>query len=187
MTTAVGPSSRAQIRRRAGDRSVGLAACEVANTTALGHPATVNETPASPSSPRDALAVTASVRIPRDQLEYRHTTAGGPGGQHANRNRTRVEIVFDVGASTTLSDTQKQRIIGKLGPRVTAVGADARSQTRNREQAEQRLAEQLRAALHVPRSRRATKPTAGSRRRRLEHKKQRSDVKRSRQRPSRDD
>lgn len=141
----------------------------------------------STSRPADGLAVTRSVTLPRDELEYRYSAAGGPGGQHANRNRTRVAVVFDVEASGALTDAQRQRVIGKVGSRLTAVAADARSQTRNRELAEQRLVEQLRAALSVPKSRRATAPTKGSQRRRLQHKRLRSDLKKGRRRPSRDD
>ena len=86
-------------------------------------------------------------------------------------------------ASSVLSEAQKARISAKLGPRVTAVAQDARSQARNRDLALQRLAQRLRDALHVPRPRTKTKPTAGSKRRRLDDKRRRSQTKEGRRRP----
>jgi ribosome-associated protein len=92
--------------------------------------------------------------------------------------------VFDVHASNALTEEQKRRIAARCGPRVTAVAQDARSQARNRELALQRLEERLTTALHVPRSRRPTKPTKASRERRLESKKRASQRKQARRRPS---
>ncbi len=135
----------------------------------------------------DRLAVTDSVRIPRHELDVRFSPSGGPGGQHANKAATRAELTFDVEASAAFDDAQRERVLAKLGPSVRVVVDDERSQLRNRELAEQRLADRLRAALHVPRRRRATKPTAGSQRRRLDAKQRRSDLKRSRRPPSPDD
>jgi ribosome-associated protein len=100
---------------------------------------------------------------------------------------SRVEAVFDVEASGALTDEQKRRVIDRLGPRVTAVAQDARSQTRNRELALERLRQRLSDALVPPRRRRATRPTAGSVRERLESKRQQSARKRDRRRPSADD
>ncbi len=92
-------------------------------------------------------------------------------------------MVFDVEASEHLSAAEKARVKAKLGPRVTAIAQDARSQARNRTLAFERLRERLERALHVPRPRRATKPTAGSRRRRIEAKKRQGERKRDRRRP----
>ncbi len=100
---------------------------------------------------------------------------------------SRVEATFDVEASRALDDEQKRRIAARLGPVVRAVAQDTRSQTRNRDLALERLAGRLESALHVPRKRRAGRPTAASRRRRLEGKQRRSDVKRARRRPTADD
>ncbi len=122
-----------------------------------------------------------------DEVELRTSRSSGPGGQHANVTASRVEAVFDVTASVALSDSQKARIAGRLGPRVTASAQDTRSQLRNRELALERLADRLSAALEIPRPRRATRPTTASKRRRLEGKKRRSDVKRARRRPGGDD
>lgn len=136
---------------------------------------------------RDTLRVTASVRIPIDEIGVRFETSGGAGGQHANRAHTRVELSFDVAASTALGDAQRQRIIAKAGPVVRAHAADSRSQTRNRELALERLATKLAAALHVDPVRRPTRPTKGSVRRRLDTKRQAGERKAMRRRPSIDD
>ncbi len=131
--------------------------------------------------------VTDSVRIPRHELVTAFSVSGGPGGQHANKTATRVEVVFDVQASSALSETQRARVLAKLGPVVRVVADDERSQLRNRSLAEERLVAKLRDALHVPRSRRATRPTRGAQQRRVEAKKQRSETKRYRRPPSPDD
>ncbi|MGI9646300.1 MAG: alternative ribosome rescue aminoacyl-tRNA hydrolase ArfB [Ilumatobacteraceae bacterium] len=135
----------------------------------------------------DRLVVTDSVRIPRHELNVRFSPSGGPGGQHANKAATRAELTFDVTTSAALDDAERERVIAKLGPSVRVVVDDERSQLRNRELAEQRLADRLRTALHVPRRRRATKPTKGSQRRRLDAKQRRSNLKRSRRPPSETD
>jgi ribosome-associated protein len=116
------------------------------------------------------------------EIEIRASRSSGPGGQHANVTASRIEAVFDVRESSVLSDAQKARIAAKVGPRVTAVAQDARSQARNRELALQRLASRLAEALHVPRPRTKTRPTAGSKRRRLEDKRRRSQTKQARRR-----
>jgi ribosome-associated protein len=130
------------------------------------------------------LRVARGVEIPLEEVELRASRSSGPGGQHANVTASRIEAVFDVHASKALSDEQKRRVAARCGPRVTAVAQDARSQSRNRELALQRLQERLSNALHVPRSRRPTRPTKASRERRLESKKRASDRKQARRRPS---
>ena len=134
--------------------------------------------------PEDALHPTRSVRIPLDELTIRASRSSGPGGQHANVTASRIEVTFDVAASESLTEEQKRRVISRSGPVVRAIAQDARSQTRNRELALRRLEERLGKALHVQRTRKATKPTKGSRERRLEAKSQRGSVKRDRRRPS---
>jgi ribosome-associated protein len=96
---------------------------------------------------------------------------------------SRVEAVFDVRASRTLSAAQRERLLERLGPRVTAVAQDARSQSRNRDLALDRLARKLAEGLTVPRTRRATAPTAASRERRLADKRAASARKRERRPP----
>jgi ribosome-associated protein len=132
----------------------------------------------------DAIRVTGSLALPRGEVELRFSRSSGPGGQHAQRNETRVEAVFDVDASATLSEAQKTRVRERLGPVVRAVAQDERSQSRNRELALERLAEQLREALKVRRPRRPTKPTSASRERRLDEKRRRGEAKRLRQPPA---
>jgi ribosome-associated protein len=137
--------------------------------------------------PEDALHPTRSVRIPLDEVVLRASRSSGPGGQHANVTASRIEATFDVAASEALSEEQKRRVINRCGPVVRAVAQDARSQARNRDLALGRLEERLANALHVPRARRATKPTKASRHRRLESKAKRGAVKRDRRRPAGED
>lgn len=128
------------------------------------------------------LRVTPNVTIPDDEIVVRASRSSGPGGQHANVTASRIEASFDVAASRALSDEQKRRVAAKCGPRVVAVAQDARSQARNRELALERLARRLAYGLHVPRPRRPTKPTAGSKRRRLEAKRRTGEKKAGRRR-----
>jgi ribosome-associated protein len=128
----------------------------------------------------EPLKITRALDLPLGEVELRTSRSSGPGGQHANKTETRVEALFDVEASETLSDAQKRRLVAKLGPVVRAVAQDERSQWRNRELALERLAESIRAALRRPRPRRPTKPTKASKERRLESKKRRSQTKRLR-------
>jgi ribosome-associated protein len=135
----------------------------------------------------DRLDIRPGVAIPLTEVELRTSRSSGPGGQHANVTASRVEAVFDVHASEALDDAQKARIAARLGPRVTAAAQDTRSQLRNRELALERLANRLGTALEVRRPRRATRPTAAAKRRRVEAKKRRGDVKRARRRPATED
>ena len=134
----------------------------------------------------DVLPIRPGLAIPLTEVELRTSRSSGPGGQHANVTASRVEAVFDVAASSTLSDAQRARISARLGPRVTASAQDTRSQMRNRELALQRLAERLAGALEVRRPRTATRPTTAAKRRRVEAKKRRGDIKRARRRPEAD-
>ncbi|MGI8594613.1 MAG: alternative ribosome rescue aminoacyl-tRNA hydrolase ArfB [Solirubrobacteraceae bacterium] len=132
----------------------------------------------------DQLAITRHTAIPLAEVELRASRSSGPGGQHANVTASRMEAVFDVSASSTLSDSQKRRIVERLGARVTATAQDHRSQARNRELALERLRTKLASALAVRRPRRATKPSAGSRERRRRAKEHQAERKRDRRRPS---
>jgi ribosome-associated protein len=133
--------------------------------------------------PRESIQVTSRLAIPLEEVELRYSRSSGPGGQHAQKTETRVEAVFDVAGSATLSEAQKKRLTARAGPVVRAVAQDERSQSRNRELALERLGEAIRAGVRVPRKRKPTRPTAASRERRLEGKKRRASVKRMRQRP----
>ena len=128
----------------------------------------------------EELPIRAGLSIPLTEIELRTSRSSGPGGQHANVTASRVEAVFDVAASGALNDAQKERVTARLGSRVTASAQDTRSQLRNRELALERLAARLAHALEVRRPRTATRPTKASRRRRLDSKKRRGDVKRDR-------
>jgi ribosome-associated protein len=132
---------------------------------------------------RESIRVTRSVSVPLSEFELRFSRSSGPGGQHAQKSETRVEALFDVEASSALSDRQKQRVLRKAGPVLRAIAQDERSQARNRELAIGRVAEALRQALHVERRRVATRPSASSVRRRLERKRRRGEVKRLRRPP----
>jgi ribosome-associated protein len=150
----------------------------------------VEETWRTPSMSRrmhameaESIRVTRSLSIPLTEVELRVSRSSGPGGQHANTAETRVEAVFDVAASATLSDRQKRRVTERAGAVVRAVAQDERSQARNRELALERLAARLTAALRVERRRVPTRPTAASRERRLQEKRQRARVKRTRKQP----
>ena len=129
------------------------------------------------------LQLGRDVEIPLSEVDLRTSRSSGPGGQHANVTASRVEAVFDVDASRSLTEQQKQRITARLGPVVRATAQDTRSQTRNRELALQRLRTRLAAALVVQRPRRPTKPTAAARRKRLDSKRRRSERKQARRRP----
>jgi ribosome-associated protein len=133
------------------------------------------------------MSIRADVKLPLREIALRTSRSSGPGGQHANVTASRVEAIFDVEASSALSEAQKRRVIARLGPRVTAVAQDARSQTRNRDLALERLRERLSEALVPPRPRHATRPTLESVRRRLESKRRQAARKRQRERPSPDD
>ena len=133
------------------------------------------------------LPVTRDVAIPLDEVLVRTSRSSGPGGQHANVTASRVEAVFDVEASSALTEEQKRRVMARLGPRVTATAQDSRSQARNREISLERLAARLASALAVPKHRRPTRPTAASRRQRLEAKRRQAARKQARRPPGPDE
>ncbi len=131
--------------------------------------------------------MTAGWEIPEAEIVFRFVASGGPGGQHANRSNTKVDATFSVAESPSMPEGLRQRVMKKLGDTVRATVDDERSQLRNREIAIARLRGRVAAAGKIERPRRATKPTRGSKRRRVEEKRRRSDVKRGRQKPGRDD
>jgi ribosome-associated protein len=134
----------------------------------------------------EMLRIDERLSIPLAEIELRTSRSSGPGGQHANVTASRVEAVFDVEASRTLDERQRDRLLGRAGPSVTAVAQDARGQARNRELALQRLAGKIAAGLATPVRRRPTRPTRASRERRLEEKRRSGERKRGRHRPERD-
>jgi ribosome-associated protein len=133
-----------------------------------------------------SLFIRARVTIPADEVAMRVTTSGGPGGQHANRSLTRVVATFDVRASLVLSDADRELLVKKIGPVVRTSASRFRSQGQNRSAALEQLAEKIGVALTRAPPRRATKPTKGSKVRRVDDKKARSRVKEQRRRPTED-
>lgn len=133
------------------------------------------------------LVVTSDLSIPESELTERFSRSSGPGGQHVNTTDTRVELSWHIGASEALTDTQRQRLLARLRPRLvqsvlTISASEFRSQTANRRAARERLAALVREAIAPPPpARRATKPTRGSKERRLAAKKQRGELKRGRE------
>jgi ribosome-associated protein len=132
------------------------------------------------------LAVTDDLYLPRAELTFRASRSGGPGGQHVNTSSTRVELVWNVTASPTLTEPQRARIAERLANRINSEGelllaeSGSRSQAQNKEAVVERLVELLRDALHIPKARRKTRPPRAAHERRLESKKRRSETKRMR-------
>ena len=132
------------------------------------------------------LRVTSLVSIPRSELEYRASRAGGAGGQHVNTSSTRIELLWDLPRSTAVTEDERRRLRVKLASRldsggmVRVVASERRSQARNRQAADERLVGLVKHALAVPKKRRPTKPTRSSKEKRLAEKKRHSDKKRER-------
>jgi ribosome-associated protein len=137
-------------------------------------------------SSANRIPVTRSVSIGRSEIRCRTSRSSGPGGQHAQKTETRVEALFDVEASPSLTEGQKKRVIERAGPMLRAIAEDERSQSRNRELALERLVSTLREALRVRRTRRPTRPPRRAVEERLTAKRHRSKVKRLR-RPTEDE
>lgn len=131
----------------------------------------------------DRLRISDELTLPLSEIEFRASRSSGPGGQHANVTASRIEAVFDIGASPTLTAEQRERLQEKLGERVSAVAQDARSQARNRELALERLREKLATGLRRPKARRPSRPGRAARERRLEQKRRTSERKRRRRPP----
>jgi len=142
---------------------------------------------ARPVAADDLLQVHRGLAIPLAEVEWRATPSGGPGGQHANRTLSRVEVSFDVEASATLGPRQRARLLERVGPVVRATASESRSQSRNRERALARLAAKIDDGLRVRPARRPTRPTAGSKQRRVDAKRRRGETKRRRRPPGDDD
>jgi len=140
--------------------------------------------PAGPGTPNGLV-------VPAGELVEQFSHASGPGGQGVNTTDSRVQLSFDIGTTTALDETQRQRALQELRTRLSGTvlvinAAEHRSQRRNRTAARERLSTLLRDALVPPRPRKRTKPTRGSKRRRLKAKRIRSEVKQNRKRPNAD-
>ncbi|MDQ6828362.1 MAG: aminoacyl-tRNA hydrolase [Gemmatimonadota bacterium] len=140
------------------------------------------------AAPTDGIRVDDRVWIPRAEVAFRATRAGGPGGQHVNTSSTRVELSWNLKDSSALDDVQRRRVLAALGKRVTAdgvlrvVSSAGRSQRQNRDTAEERMAELVRGALVVRKKRVKTKPSRAAKQRRLDAKRRRGETKRERRR-----
>jgi ribosome-associated protein len=134
----------------------------------------------------DALEITGEISIPRDELSVRASRSGGAGGQHVNTSSTRIELLWNAASTRALPESVRDGVLNRLKKRINAdgviriVSSEHRSQLRNREAAEERLAKMVRAALTVPRARRKTAPTRASKVARLESKRRRSEIKKRR-------
>ena len=128
----------------------------------------------------DDVKVTATLRVPGDELVWRFSGSGGPGGQHANTANTRVELTWDIANSSAPGPRQRALLLERLGPTVRVVVSAERSQARNRELALERLRTRVAAALRVQPARRPTRPTRASKERRLEEKRRHAARKRER-------
>ena len=129
------------------------------------------------------VRVSRSCAVALGELEWRFSSSGGPGGQHANTSNTRVELLFDIESSPSLGPRQRARLLEKLGPRVRIVASERRSQLQNRELALDRFRDRLAAALHVEPPRVATKPSRSAKRARVEQKRRVGERKRTRRAP----
>lgn len=138
--------------------------------------------------PADVVMVTPELSIPRAELQYRASRAGGAGGQHVNTSSTRIELLWDLPHSAVVDEEQRRRLTMKLAARLDAEGmvrvvsSARRSQQQNREAAEERLAGLVRNALVEPKPRKKTKPSRAARERRLTEKKRHSERKQNRRR-----
>lgn len=137
--------------------------------------------PAGPGIPEGLV-------VPSSELAEQFSRSSGPGGQHVNTSDSRVQLSVDLGSTTVLSESQRNRVLQRLAARLsgtvlTVSSEQQRSQLRNRNVARERLAELLREALAPPVERRATKPSRNSRRRRVRAELLRSEIKRNRRRP----
>ena len=134
----------------------------------------------------DSIQINSGLSIPLAELSFRYSKSSGPGGQHAQKSSSRVELLFDVLGSPSLSDSQRARILERLAGYIDTDGVlhlasqSERSQLRNKREVIARLQQVLRQALRRRKRRKATRPTAGSIERRLKDKKQHGEIKRLR-------
>jgi ribosome-associated protein len=132
------------------------------------------------AGPDGGVRVSSSLVVPLSELQVRFGPSGGPGGQHANKVNTRVELRFDISGSPSLGPRQRARLLERLGPELRLVVDDERSQIRNRQLAVERFRQRMADALHVEKARRPTRPSRGAKERRLTAKRQLSERKRNR-------
>jgi len=132
------------------------------------------------------IDISEAVSIPLSELAFRFSRSSGPGGQHVNKSETRVELLFDVANSPSLTDAQRERVMRRLSSRIDGAGVlhvtsqATRSQKQNRDLAIERFTRLMQKALEPPKKRRRTRPTRAAKERRLRAKKRRSEIKKAR-------
>jgi ribosome-associated protein len=131
----------------------------------------------------EGLEIAPGIAIPLREIELRASRSSGPGGQHANVTASRVEATFDVERSEVLPEGLRERLLEAVGPRISAIAQDERSQHRNRAIALERLRQRLADALYVQPPRRPTRPGRGARERRLQDKRSQAERKQGRRPP----
>jgi ribosome-associated protein len=141
----------------------------------------------------NVLLITPELRVPLDELDYRATRSGGPGGQHVNTSSTRVEVTWDVAGSPSLTPDQRAQLLLRLANKLDSTGrlrlvaSGTRSQLRNKQEVTERLQSLVAAALAPRKKRRATKPSRAAKAARLQAKRRRSATKRERRAPGQGD
>lgn len=137
----------------------------------------------------EVIEIPKTMSIPLSELSFRFSRSGGPGGQHANKAETRVELLFDVANSPSLTDAQRRRVMRRLSNRIDSDGVlhvtsqATRSQKQNRDRAIERFTRLLEKALQPQKRRKRTKPSRAADERRLQEKKHRSEIKKCRRQP----
>lgn len=140
----------------------------------------------------EPLRINSRLVLPPDELEVRFSRSGGPGGQNVNKLETQVELRFNLKTSAVLGETRRIRLLQALGHRVSNEGvlqvrcSSHRHRARNLDEARERMVELISKSLHIPKGRKATRPTKGSKKRRVDAKTRRGQVKRLRRRPGQD-
>lgn len=138
------------------------------------------------------IVVNASLTIPGRELVVRSTRSGGPGGQHVNTSATRVEVVWNIAQTSALDPDRRDWAMARLAHRIDGqgnlrvIGSESRSQRQNRDAAAERLGALVARALFVPKRRRPTRPSAASKRQRIDAKRRLSEKKRLRRGADRD-
>ncbi len=118
--------------------------------------------------------------INQNEISFRYSRSGGPGGQHSNKVNTRVELIWNISESASISEANKKLLLSRLGPRVRIVVSQYRSQRRNKDLALERLMSVVEKNLRTDPKRIASKPSASAKRKRIEQKKKRGELKRQR-------
>jgi ribosome-associated protein len=136
-----------------------------------------NKSAAEKSSSDDVVRINATLSLPNTELTWRFSASGGPGGQHANTSNTKASVSFDIENSPALTEFQRAKLLEKIGPELTCIASDERSQLRNRNLALERLRARLSEALVVLPPRKATRPSKGAQQRRLDSKTRNATVK----------